>query len=74
MGDGIYDAQAIRKAKFGIAPANATTSAKREADYVTKKNGGAGAVFEAAFEISRKYFFVEFLEFANERGLNEEDF
>jgi len=46
IGDDIPDLHVIRKAGFGVAVRNAVAEVKRAADYVTKKEGGRGAVRE----------------------------
>lgn len=56
MGDGLFDAPVLSFVKFGIAPANACSFAKKSADYVTESNGGSGAVFEASVKIASRYF------------------
>lgn len=50
-GDGIYDAACLRKARWGMAPSNATTIAKDEADVVSKINGGEGFFLHVLAEI-----------------------
>ncbi len=54
MGDGIYDAEILKKVKFGIAPQNAVSEAKKNAHLVTKRCGGDGAVYEACVQILKK--------------------
>jgi 3-deoxy-D-manno-octulosonate 8-phosphate phosphatase (KDO 8-P phosphatase) len=54
MGDGVYDAEIIKNSKYGIAPRNAVNEAKKKADYITKRNGGDGAVYEACLHLLRK--------------------
>ena len=51
MGDGLYDAKIIKKAKLGIAPAQARIEAKQSADFVTPSNGGEGAYLDASLHI-----------------------
>lgn len=51
MGDGLYDAKIIKKAKLGIAPAQARIEAKESADFVTPSNGGEGAYLDASLHI-----------------------
>ena len=54
MGDGIYDAKIIRAARWGIAPAQARSEARNEANYVTPSNGGEGAYLDACVHIMKK--------------------
>jgi len=46
IGDDINDIPVLKKVGFAAAPANATTLNKKIADYVTKSDGGHGAVRE----------------------------
>jgi N-acylneuraminate cytidylyltransferase len=46
IGDDINDIPVLKKVGFAAAPANATTLNKKNADYVTKSDGGHGAVRE----------------------------
>ncbi|NLZ03762.1 MAG: HAD hydrolase family protein [Phycisphaerae bacterium] len=46
VGDDLPDLPAIRFAGLGVATANAVDEVKREADYVTMRPGGQGAVRE----------------------------
>lgn len=54
MGDGPYDAAVIKAVGFGIAPSQAWDSAKYNADYITTRNGGNGAVLEACVVIMNR--------------------
>lgn len=56
MGDGVHDAMVMKKVAYSIAPANAIEYTRKHADYVTKSNGGDGAVFEACLHICEKFF------------------
>ena len=47
IGDDLPDLPPIRFVALGIAPANAVDEVKQEADYVTTRPGGQGAVREA---------------------------
>jgi 3-deoxy-D-manno-octulosonate 8-phosphate phosphatase (KDO 8-P phosphatase) len=47
IGDDLPDLPPIRFVALGIAPANAVDEVKQEADYVTARPGGQGAVREA---------------------------
>jgi hydroxymethylpyrimidine pyrophosphatase-like HAD family hydrolase len=55
MGDGIFDAEILKKAKYGIAPRNARHEAKKNANYVTKNNSAEGAVLDACLNIKNKF-------------------
>lgn len=56
MGDGIFDALVFKQVAYSIAPQNAFFKTKQEADFVTSKNGGEGAVAQAVFHIMEKFF------------------
>ena len=56
MGDGIFDHYVMKKTGYSIAPANADTTAKEVADYVTVRSGGDRAVAEACLHIMNKFF------------------
>ena len=56
MGDGMHDAPILKRAGYGIAPANAFFSAKKAADYVTKAKSGESAVAEACLHVINKFF------------------
>src|SRR3989344_9499604 len=56
MGDGIYDAFIFSKVAYGIAPANALSTAKAHANFVTPAAGAHGAVAEACLHIMEKFF------------------
>ena len=56
IGDGIFDALVFHEVAYGIAPANAISIAKQEADFVTSKPGAEGAVAEACLHILEKFF------------------
>jgi len=58
MGDGIFDYHVFSKVGYSIAPANADPSAKKHADYVTKRNSGERAVAEACIHILKNFFNV----------------
>ncbi len=51
VGDDINDIDAIRAVGFGCCVANGVTEAKEAAKYISKKNGGEGAVREIADKI-----------------------
>jgi len=46
IGDDLMDIPLVRRAGFGAAVANAADELKAHADYVTRRQGGAGAVGE----------------------------
>ena len=46
IGDEIIDIPVMRRCGFAAAPADSADEAKKEADYVCKKNGGHGCVRE----------------------------
>ena len=51
MGDGPYDAKIFPHVGLSIAPAQAWRTAIENADYVTDREGGKGAVMEACVHI-----------------------
>ena len=59
MGDGIFDHYVFSKVGYSIAPANADPLAKKNADYVTKRNSGERAVAEACIHILKKFFDID---------------
>ena len=54
VGDDLPDIPALRACGFAVAVANAVPTVKRYADYVTMRNGGAGAVAEVIELLLRK--------------------
>ena len=56
MGDGIFDHYVMKNVGYSIAPCNADSFAKNQADYVTKRSGGERAVAEACLHIMDKFF------------------
>lgn len=54
MGDGDADAQILKDAFIGIAPANSRPNALKVANYITKAIGGEGAVAEACDYLQRE--------------------
>ena len=54
VGDDLPDLPVIRNAGFGAATANAVGEVKKAADYVTRRNGGEGAVREVIEYILKK--------------------
>ena len=51
VGDGMFDARALRRAKYGIAPRGAVNISKLCADYVTEANGGEGVFLEVLAKV-----------------------
>lgn len=56
MGDGIFDHYVMKDVGYSIAPENADTLAKLNANYVTKRTGGDRAVAEACLHIMEIFF------------------
>ncbi len=56
MGDGIFDHYVMKEVGYSIAPANADTFAKKQAQFVTERSGGNRAVAEACLHIMEKFF------------------
>lgn len=56
MGDGIFDHHVFKTVAYSIAPANADTTAKRTAHFVTERSGGDRAVAEASLHLLEKFF------------------
>ena len=56
MGDGIFDHYVMREVGYSIAPKNSDETAKKYANYVTKRSGGDRAVAEACLHILEKFF------------------
>jgi 3-deoxy-D-manno-octulosonate 8-phosphate phosphatase (KDO 8-P phosphatase) len=54
IGDEMFDIPLLREVAFSCAPANAIDEVKEEADYVTQKEGGKGAVREVIDLILKK--------------------
>jgi 3-deoxy-D-manno-octulosonate 8-phosphate phosphatase (KDO 8-P phosphatase) len=59
MGDGIFDNLIFSEIGYSIAPANADLLAKKNADFVTKRNSGERAVAEACLHILKKFFDIK---------------
>ena len=59
MGDGIFDHYVFSNVGYSIAPANADEFAKKNANYVTKRNSGERAVAEACIHILRKFYDID---------------
>jgi 3-deoxy-D-manno-octulosonate 8-phosphate phosphatase KdsC-like HAD superfamily phosphatase len=47
----MFDARALRRAKYGIAPRGAVNISKLCADYVTEVNGGEGVFLEVLVKV-----------------------
>lgn len=56
MGDGIFDPLVFKYVAYSIAPSNAFSKTKAQADFVTEARGGEGAVAEACLHILEKFF------------------
>lgn len=56
MGDGIFDKYVFESVGYSIATVNSDFSAKKAADFVTKRGGGERAVSEACLHILEKFF------------------
>ena len=54
VGDGIFDLKLISRCKYGISTNNAIDIVKKNSKFVTRRNGGSGAVFEIACHIYKK--------------------
>jgi 3-deoxy-D-manno-octulosonate 8-phosphate phosphatase (KDO 8-P phosphatase) len=54
VGDDLMDVPVMKRAGFGVAVANAVDQVKHHADFVTKRNGGRGAVREVIEYILKK--------------------
>jgi len=61
MGDGIFDHYIFSKVGYSIAPANADPLAKKNANYVTKRNSGERAVAEACIHILKNFFNIDYI-------------
>jgi D-sedoheptulose 7-phosphate isomerase len=59
VGDGDRDAPALRRVGLGLAPLNATSSAKAAAHRVLSKSGGDGAIAETIELIRQSHMFQE---------------
>jgi 3-deoxy-D-manno-octulosonate 8-phosphate phosphatase (KDO 8-P phosphatase) len=51
MGDGIFDSLVFKEVGYSIAPANSFENTLKNANYITKRRGGDGAVAEAVVHI-----------------------
>jgi|TARA_B100001559_G_C16389094_1_gene570300 3-deoxy-D-manno-octulosonate 8-phosphate phosphatase (KDO 8-P phosphatase) len=56
MGDGIFDKYVFENVGYSISTANSDFSAKKAANFVTKRGGGERAVSEACLHILEKFF------------------
>ena len=56
MGDGIFDAEILKKSLYGIAPKNSRLEARQSADFITESNSGEGAVLDACLKVKNKFF------------------
>ena len=51
VGDGLYDAAAMRMCALSFAPSNALASTKSAATYITEAAGGSGVMFDVALRL-----------------------
>jgi 3-deoxy-D-manno-octulosonate 8-phosphate phosphatase (KDO 8-P phosphatase) len=56
MGDGIFDFLVFKEVMYSISPNNALSNTRKNADFVTKSNGGDRAVAEACIKILEEFF------------------
>ena len=61
IADGLLDFLTMKIVGYSIAPNDASTFAKQEADFITLRNGGDRCVAEAVFHIVEKFFDKNFL-------------
>lgn len=54
VGDDLMDIPLVRRAGFGVAVANASDELKQNADFITQRKGGDGAVAEAIEHLLKK--------------------
>lgn len=54
IGDGRYDAEALKLVGFGACPADATAPAKVSADIILRRNGGNGCIWELVEILKRR--------------------
>ena len=59
MGDSFEDIPIFQNVKYSICPANSLDCVKKEADYVTKQNGGDRAVADAVMHLINNTGFIE---------------
>ena len=55
IGDGLHDANIIRKSSYGICAKNSRTECKEYANFVTKSKSAEGAILDAALHILKKF-------------------
>lgn len=56
MGDGIFDHYVMKEVGYAIATNNSDPLAKKNADFITERNGAERAVSEACLHILGKFF------------------
>jgi len=56
MGDGVLDYLVFKNVFYSIAPANALSTTKKRANFITENSGGNRAVAEACLHILKKFF------------------
>jgi 3-deoxy-D-manno-octulosonate 8-phosphate phosphatase (KDO 8-P phosphatase) len=54
VGDDLMDIPVVRRAGFGVAVSNATDELKQQADFITERKGGDGAVAEVIEHLLKK--------------------
>lgn len=55
MADGFYDIEILKNSFYSIAPKNALDIVKSVSKFITSRNGGDGAVFEACLHLNEKF-------------------
>lgn len=68
MGDGILDYLTFREVGYSICPNDGFFRTKKEANFITKSNGGERAVAEACVHILEKFFNVKELKASKKYG------
>ncbi len=55
IGDGLYDANIIKKSAYGICAKNSRNECKKYANFVTQSKSAEGAILDAALHILKKF-------------------
>ncbi len=58
MADGIFDSLIMKNFFYSISPRNSDEDTKKNAKYITKRNGGDRAVSEAVKHILKKFYSI----------------
>jgi 3-deoxy-D-manno-octulosonate 8-phosphate phosphatase (KDO 8-P phosphatase) len=58
MGDGIFDSLIMKNFFYSISPRNSDEDTKKNAKYITKRDGGDRAVSEAVKHILKKFYSI----------------